>query len=83
MGKAYPPGPRNAAEYVVTTADKIVQYLKRNYLWILSFGLACCAIEMMHAAAAYVFIKFAFQLISFEMFFFVVCFLFLFVCGAN
>ena len=54
MGKAYPPGPRNAAEYVITTADKLVQYLKRNHLWILTFGLACCAVEMMHAAAALV-----------------------------
>jgi NADH dehydrogenase (ubiquinone) Fe-S protein 7 len=52
MDKAYPPGPRNAAEYVVTTVDKVTQYLKRNHLWVLTFGLACCAVEMMHAAAA-------------------------------
>jgi len=52
MSKAYPPGPRNAAEYVITSADKVVTYLKRNHLWILTFGLACCAVEMMQAAAA-------------------------------
>jgi len=52
MSKAYPPGPKNAAEYVVTTVDKVVTYIKRNQLWILTFGLACCAVEMMHAAGA-------------------------------
>ena len=52
MSKAYPAGPRNTAEYAIFGADKIVQYLKRNHLWPMTFGLACCAVEMMHAAAA-------------------------------
>lgn len=52
MSKAYPAGPRNTAEYAVFGADKILQYLKRNHLWPITFGLACCAVEMMHAAAA-------------------------------
>merc|ERR1719382_1392447 len=52
MSKAYPAGPRNTAEYAVFGADKILQYLKRNHLWPVTFGLACCAVEMMHAAAA-------------------------------
>jgi len=52
MDKAYPAGPRNAGEYIVMSADTVVQYLKRNQLWVLTFGLACCAVEMMQAAAA-------------------------------
>ena len=52
MTKAYPAGPRNTAEYAVFGADKIIQYLKRNQLWTLTFGLACCAVEMIHCHGA-------------------------------
>ncbi len=52
MCKAYPSGPRNTAEYAVFGADKIVQYSNRSHLWPVTFGLACFAVEMMHAAAA-------------------------------
>eukprot|EP00483_Globobulimina_turgida_P011429 UN11451 len=52
MNKAYPAGPRNTAEYAVFGADKVLQYLKRNQLWSLTFGLACCAVEMMHTHGA-------------------------------
>lgn len=38
--------------YAVTSIDKLVHWAKTGSLWPLTFGLACCAIEMMHASAA-------------------------------
>jgi len=35
-----------------TTLDKAVNWARKNSIWPLSFGLACCAIEMMSMAAA-------------------------------
>ncbi len=43
----------NTAEaYALTTLDKLVSWARGNSMWPVSFGLACCAIEMMHAWAA-------------------------------
>jgi NADH dehydrogenase (ubiquinone) Fe-S protein 7 len=39
--------PNNAAEYVMTTLDKITNMSKNVSTWPLTFGLACCAVEMM------------------------------------
>jgi len=36
----------------LTTVDKVVQWARRSSLWPVTFGLACCAIEMMAIAAA-------------------------------
>ena len=36
---------------VTTTADKVFSWAHANSLWPLTFGLACCAIEMMATAA--------------------------------
>ena len=36
--------------FVVTTADTIINYARTGSLWPMTFGLACCAVEMMHAA---------------------------------
>ncbi|KAF2127579.1 NADH-quinone oxidoreductase [Dothidotthia symphoricarpi CBS 119687] len=35
-------------EHVLTTSDQLVNWARQGSLWPLSFGLACCAIEMMH-----------------------------------
>lgn len=44
--------PNNKLEYVTTTADKILGWARAGSLWPLTFGLACCAVEMMHMAAS-------------------------------
>ncbi|NLC27662.1 MAG: NADH-quinone oxidoreductase subunit B [Campylobacteraceae bacterium] len=36
----------------LTTVDKLVQWGRSNSLWALTYGLACCAIEMMAAGAS-------------------------------
>ena len=38
--------------FVTTTVDKVVNWTRTGSLWPVTFGLACCAIEMMHAGAA-------------------------------
>ncbi len=38
----------NMAEYALTTADKIVNWARNGSMWPMTFGLACCAVEMMH-----------------------------------
>jgi NADH-quinone oxidoreductase subunit B len=38
--------------FVVTTLDTAINWLRTGSLWPVSFGLACCAMEMMHSSAA-------------------------------
>ena len=33
--------------FALTTVEKLVGYMRKNSLWPATFGLACCAIEMM------------------------------------
>lgn len=37
--------------YALVKADEIMAAARRGSLWPLTFGLACCAVEMMHIAA--------------------------------
>lgn len=38
--------------FVTTTADTVLNYVRTGSLWPATFGLACCAVEMMQAGAA-------------------------------
>ena len=38
--------------FVTTSVDKLINWSKTGSLWPMTFGLACCAVEMMHAGAS-------------------------------
>src|SRR5690606_35224391 len=38
-------------QFFVTTIDKFVRWAQKSSMWPLTFGLACCAIEMMNLVA--------------------------------
>ncbi|MET4699670.1 NADH-quinone oxidoreductase subunit B [Constrictibacter sp. MBR-5] len=38
--------------FIVASADKLVNWARSGSLWPMTFGLACCAVEMMHTAAS-------------------------------
>ncbi len=37
--------------YILSTIDDVVKWAQAGSLWPLTFGLACCGVEMMHTAA--------------------------------
>jgi NADH-quinone oxidoreductase subunit B len=38
--------------FATTSYDSVVNWAKSGSIWPMTFGLACCAVEMMHAAAS-------------------------------
>lgn len=47
-----PPGLSKAAEYVISKVDDLMNWARKGSIWPMTFGLACCAVEMMHTGAA-------------------------------
>ena len=39
-------------DYIVTPLNAVVSWARQGSLWPLTFGLACCAVEMMHATVS-------------------------------
>jgi len=38
--------------FLLTSADSLINWARCGSLWPMTFGLACCAVEMMHAGAS-------------------------------
>ena len=38
--------------FMVTSIDALMNWARTGSMWPMTFGLACCAVEMMHAGAA-------------------------------
>ena len=38
--------------FVTTSIDAVMNWARTGSMWPMTFGLACCAVEMMHAGAA-------------------------------
>lgn len=42
----------NGGEFVMSSVDALLGYIRKSSLWPMTFGLACCAVEMMHVGAS-------------------------------
>ncbi|RDX62889.1 hypothetical protein CR513_58733 [Mucuna pruriens] len=45
-------GVSKAGEFVISKVDDLLNWARRGSIWPMTFGLACCAVEMMHTGAA-------------------------------
>lgn len=45
-------GPAETADFVISKVDALMNWARTGSLWPMTFGLACCAVEMMHTGAA-------------------------------
>ena len=64
VGVAIPPGPGQDAVlarvneeltdkgFIVASVEKVAAWAQTGSLWPMTFGLACCAVEMMHTACS-------------------------------
>eukprot|EP00516_Mucochytrium_quahogii_P010768 CAMPEP_0203781638 /NCGR_PEP_ID=MMETSP0099_2-20121227/10402_1 /ASSEMBLY_ACC=CAM_ASM_000209 /TAXON_ID=96639 /ORGANISM=" , Strain NY0313808BC1" /LENGTH=186 /DNA_ID=CAMNT_0050682757 /DNA_START=202 /DNA_END=762 /DNA_ORIENTATION=- len=43
---------QQGAEFVVSKLDDLVNWARKGSMWPMTFGLACCAVEMMHTMAS-------------------------------
>lgn len=42
----------NTNGFILTTVEDVVNWARAGSMWPMTFGLACCAVEMMHSAAS-------------------------------
>ncbi|CAM1504834.1 Fc.00g024250.m01.CDS01 [Cosmosporella sp. VM-42] len=41
-------GSKSLVQYTLTAFDSIANWIRQSSMWPMTFGLACCAVEMMH-----------------------------------
>jgi NADH-quinone oxidoreductase subunit B len=68
MGLSLPTVPKSGeASFLTTRLDHVVNWARRNSMWPMPFGTACCAIEMMATAATkYDLARFGMERMSFS-----------------